>query len=69
MYISFISEHVFDLSPTSDLFLKHVYVFLGRSDLSWPIWYVISMSAALTVLWNQPHMKDVLGGGKRTLPY
>lgn len=51
----------FDLFPTFDLLSMHVYDILGGSDLSWPVWYVISLSAALTILWNPPNMRDVLG--------
>lgn len=48
--LSIISEHdmLFDLSPSSDLYMR-VYDIFGGSDLSWPLWYVISMSAALTI--------------------
>lgn len=53
----------FDLFPTSDLLFMHVYDILGGSDLSWPVWYVISMSAALTILWTCP---NVLWGPKKT---
>lgn len=55
----------FDLSPTSDLLFMHIYDILGWSDLFWPIWYVISMSAALTILWNRPNVRDVLGKKKK----
>lgn len=34
-------------------------------EVTWPIWYVISMSAALTILWNRPNVSDVLGGKKK----